>query len=113
METTYIKTPLGIARIEGDENGVSAISVLDEGTISISIPEILQNAVSQLNEYFEGKRLNFDLKLNPKGDSLWENENVLRTIKSFRRCQSHSSSCFCQWKKPTLDCSSMSSRYWI
>ena len=67
METTYIKTPLGIARIEGDENGVSAISVLDEGTISISIPEILQNAVSQLNEYFEGKRLNFDLKLNPKG----------------------------------------------
>ena len=67
METTYIKTPLGIARIEGDENGVSAISVLDEGTISISIPEVLQNAVSQLNEYFEGKRLNFDLKLNPQG----------------------------------------------
>ena len=67
METTYIKTPLGITRIEGDENGVSAISVLDEGTISISIPEILQNAVSQLNEYFEGKRLNFDLKLNPQG----------------------------------------------
>ena len=67
METTYIKTPLGIARIEGDENGVSAISVLDEGAISISIPEILQNAVNQLNEYFEGKRLNFDLKLNPQG----------------------------------------------
>lgn len=67
METTYIKTPLGIARIDGDENGVSAISVLDEGAISISIPEILQNAVNQLNEYFEGKRLNFDLKLNPKG----------------------------------------------
>ena len=67
MKTTYIKTPLGIARIEGDENGVSAISVLDEGAISISIPEILQNAVNQLNEYFEGKRLNFDLKLNPKG----------------------------------------------
>ena len=67
METTYIRTPLGITRIEGDENGVSTISVLDEGTISISIPEILQNAVSQLNEYFEGKRLNFDLKLNPKG----------------------------------------------
>ena len=67
METTYIKTPLGITRIEGDENGVSAISVLDEGTISISIPEILQNAVSQLNEYFEGKRNDFDFKLNPKG----------------------------------------------
>ena len=67
METTYIRTPLGITRIEGDENGVSTISVLDEGTISISIPEILQNAVSQLNEYFEGKRNDFDFKLNPKG----------------------------------------------
>ena len=67
METTYIKTPLGIARIEGDENGVSTISVLDQGTLSISIPEVLQNAVSQLNEYFEGKRNDFDFKLNPKG----------------------------------------------
>ena len=67
METTYIRTPLGITRIEGDENGVSTISVLDQGTLSISIPEVLQNAVSQLNEYFEGKRNDFDFKLNPKG----------------------------------------------
>ena len=67
METTYIKTPLGIARIEGDENGVSAISVLDQGILSVTIPEVLQNAVSQLYEYFEGKRTDFDFKLNPKG----------------------------------------------
>ena len=67
MESTYIKTPLGIARIEGDENGVSAISVLDQGILSVTIPEVLQNAVSQLYEYFEGKRTDFDFKLNPKG----------------------------------------------
>ena len=59
MESTYIKTPLGIARIEGDENGVSAISVLDQGILSVTIPEVLQNAVSQLYEYFEGKRTVF------------------------------------------------------
>ena len=67
METIYIKTPLGIAEITGDENGVSSISVLDEGTISITIPYELQNAVNQLHEYFEGKRTDFDFKLNPKG----------------------------------------------
>ena len=67
METTYIQTPLGIAEIIGDENGVSSISVLDEGTISTIIPSSLQDAVNQLNEYFEGKRTHFDFKLNPKG----------------------------------------------
>ena len=65
--TAYIKTPLGIAKIVGDENGVSEISVLDEGTVSAEIPDFLQEAVLQLNAYFEGKRNSFDFKLNPKG----------------------------------------------
>ncbi len=67
METVYIKTPLGIAEIIGDENGISVISVSNEGEISNEIPEILQDAVSQLTDYFEGKRTSFDFKLNPKG----------------------------------------------
>jgi methylated-DNA-[protein]-cysteine S-methyltransferase len=67
METAYIKTPLGIATIIGDENGISVISVSDEGEISNAIPTILQDAVSQLNDYFDGKRSDFDFKLNPKG----------------------------------------------
>ncbi|SHM86476.1 methylated-DNA--[protein]-cysteine S-methyltransferase [Flavobacterium xinjiangense] len=67
METAYIKTPLGIATIIGNENGISVISVSDEGEISKIIPTILQDAVSQLNDYFEGKRNDFDFKLNPKG----------------------------------------------
>lgn len=67
METAYIKTPLGIATIIGDESGISLISVSDEGEISNAIPTILQDAVSQLTAYFEGKRSDFDFKLNPKG----------------------------------------------
>ena len=67
METAYIKTPLGMATIIGDENGVSVISVADEGTVSTIIPTVLQEAVSQLNDYFEGKRTDFDFVLNPKG----------------------------------------------
>ncbi|HAH56503.1 MAG TPA: cysteine methyltransferase [Flavobacterium sp.] len=77
METAYIKTPLGIAKIMGDENGISVISVSDEGDtraklelakqISNTIPIVLQEAVSQLNDYFEGKRTDFTIKLNPSG----------------------------------------------
>ncbi|MBP6181995.1 methylated-DNA--[protein]-cysteine S-methyltransferase [Flavobacterium sp.] len=67
METAYIKTPLGMATIIGDENGVSVISVTDEGTVSTIIPTVLHEAVSQLNDYFEGKRTDFDFALNPKG----------------------------------------------
>lgn len=67
METAYIKTPLGIATIIGDENGISVISVADEGEISNTIPTVLQEAVTQFNGYFEGKRTDFNFKLNPKG----------------------------------------------
>jgi len=63
----YFKTPLGIAKIIGDENGISSISIADEGPVSDTIPEILQEAISQLNEYFEGKRTDFNFKLNPSG----------------------------------------------
>ena len=60
METVYINTPLGI-------DGVSVISVGYEEEISTIIPFELQNAVSQLNDYFEGKRTDFDFRLNPQG----------------------------------------------
>jgi methylated-DNA-[protein]-cysteine S-methyltransferase len=67
METAYLKSPLGITKIVGDINGISAISVLDEGEVSKTIPKELKNCVSQLQDYFEGKRTNFTFKLNPKG----------------------------------------------
>jgi methylated-DNA-[protein]-cysteine S-methyltransferase len=67
METAYIKTPLGTAKISGDDDGISVISVSDQGEISVTIPEVLQEAVSQLNDYFDEKRTDFSFKLNPKG----------------------------------------------
>lgn len=76
MEIAYIKTPLGVAKIMGDENGISIISVLDEGKISSIIPAVLQEAVFQINDYFEGKITNFTFKLNPSGtefqQKVWE-----------------------------------------
>ncbi|WP_339919328.1 methylated-DNA--[protein]-cysteine S-methyltransferase [uncultured Flavobacterium sp.] len=67
MKTAHIKTPLGIATIIGDENGIFSITVSDEQTIPTIIPNVLQEAVTQLNEYFDGERTDFTLKLNPKG----------------------------------------------
>ena len=67
MGTVNIKTPLGMTTIKGDENGIAIISIADEGEISKVIPPVLQEAVTQLQDYFDGKRTHFDLKLNPAG----------------------------------------------
>ncbi|MCL7764807.1 methylated-DNA--[protein]-cysteine S-methyltransferase [Polaribacter sp. Z014] len=80
-QTTYYKTPLGTAKIVGDENGIQSVSVLDDDPLSefilsederlevtnSEIPEYLQECVAQLEQYFSGERSNFDLKLNPQG----------------------------------------------
>ena len=67
-QTTYYKTPIGIAKIVGDERGIQSISVLDEPIPpSKHIPECLKSCVEQLKEYFDGKRKQFDLRLNPTG----------------------------------------------
>ena len=87
MQTT-LKTPLGLARIEGDAQGVSRISITDEtpsGKHSAAeeatspnpspealqeaskAPQELQEAVLQLQEYFDGRRTEFSFKTAPRG----------------------------------------------
>ncbi len=82
MESCIIKSPLGYTNITGNEKGIASVIVLnsDENETDI-IPEILEDCVRQLNEYFEGERTQFDLKLNPEGTDfqkkVWE---ALQTI---------------------------------
>ncbi|NNC70254.1 MAG: methylated-DNA--[protein]-cysteine S-methyltransferase [Flavobacteriaceae bacterium] len=76
-KVAYYKTPIGIARIVGDENGISSVSVVDgEQETSDVIPEPLQECVRQLEEYFNKERKTFSLKLNPEGTDfqkhVWE-----------------------------------------
>ncbi|MEP2059485.1 MAG: methylated-DNA--[protein]-cysteine S-methyltransferase [Maribacter litoralis] len=67
-DVAYIKTPLGVAKIIGNADGLSAITVLNsDEPLTDVIPESLEDAVYQLNEYFEGKRTEFSLTLNPEG----------------------------------------------
>jgi methylated-DNA-[protein]-cysteine S-methyltransferase len=68
MDKVVINSPLGFVLIEGNENGISKISVTsDETFLSESIPVLFNDVVAQLNEYFEGNRLNFQFKINPNG----------------------------------------------
>ena len=68
MKQIIINTPLGKAKIEGNFNGISSIIVLnDDLQLSHTIPEELEDCVIQLNEYFNGEREQFSLKLNPEG----------------------------------------------
>lgn len=63
-----MKTPLGTAVIEGDEKGISSILISEETfQPSKEIPDSLREPVKQLQEYFDGERTNFELKLNPDG----------------------------------------------
>ena len=71
-EITYHKTPIGIAKITGNKNGIQSVSVLDEKEVlkedlAKKTPKLLQNCVTQLEEYFNGERASFDLTVNPKG----------------------------------------------
>ncbi|WP_281847414.1 methylated-DNA--[protein]-cysteine S-methyltransferase [Olleya namhaensis] len=82
METCIIKSPLGFTKITGDLDGIASVIVLNsEEQISKNIPKILVDCVLQLNQYFEGTREQFSLKLNPKG-TVFQNRvwDALQTI---------------------------------
>ncbi len=68
MEEVYIQSPLGVTKIIGDTNGIASITVLNNNEpISDIVPEVLEDAVYQLNEYFAEERKTFSLTLNPQG----------------------------------------------
>ena len=68
MTDCTVNTPLGVAKIIGDEYGIASVVVLNSNEmVSNVIPDQLQDCVYQLQEYFQGDRETFSLKLNPEG----------------------------------------------
>ncbi|RDK88585.1 methylated-DNA--[protein]-cysteine S-methyltransferase [Marinirhabdus gelatinilytica] len=68
MVNISINTPLGPLFIEGSRDGISSISFVDTPiSETIEVPPVLQQAVIQLNEYFNKQRREFSLQLAPKG----------------------------------------------
>ncbi len=82
MDTYHLKTPLGFLKLEGDELGLAAATFIeDEDILNTDIPETLEDAVRQLQEYFTGERTVFSLDLNPQGTEfqrrVWEELDVI------------------------------------
>ena len=69
-EEYFLETPIGTAKIRGNKEGISEISVVDSPPDSSKrIPEVLETCVKQLQEYFKGERKDFSVPLNPRGTS--------------------------------------------
>lgn len=74
QDITFYKTPIGTAKIIGNDDGIISVSVIDEKISPTSnIPKSLKDCVHQLDEYFQKKRTSFDLKLNPQGTDFQQN----------------------------------------
>lgn len=68
MDICFIETPIGYAKICGDQHGISSVSIVEKPeNIPENIPESLLESVTQLKAYFNNQLKIFDLKLNPEG----------------------------------------------
>lgn len=67
MYEAVIDTPLGIACITGSDEGITEIRVSDKDSLAPNIPDELRSVCTQLQEYFEGSRKNFEVPLRPEG----------------------------------------------
>ena len=69
MYKKYIESEIGVIEVAGTENGVESVSFVKKKLLqdSETIPDVLVDCVLQLEEYLEGKRKTFDLKLNMQG----------------------------------------------
>lgn len=80
MENIYkttVETPIGYLELTSDPQFLLSVSFADTLIISSDFqPEILKESVLQINEYFDGKRKEFNLSLQPTGtdfqNKVWE-----------------------------------------
>ena len=63
----YLNSPIGWLRLTANEHALERIDFSEEPGTTATRSEILQEAVRQLNEYFSGSRLTFDLPLHLQG----------------------------------------------
>ena len=66
MNVEYMKTPLGVLRIQEEEGKLTGIHLLTDGEPEgmESPSDVTKEAARQLSEYFDGKRTEFDLPLD-------------------------------------------------
>jgi len=64
----YYHSPIGWIRITGTEEGITSLYFVEDAeAVAGEIPPCLQECLRQLDEYFQGQRRAFSLKLLPRG----------------------------------------------
>jgi methylated-DNA-[protein]-cysteine S-methyltransferase len=67
LSTGYYPSPIGILKISYTANGISSLVFLDEGKKQRSDDLFLQSCFIQLDTYFSGEKMTFDLPLDFEG----------------------------------------------
>ena len=80
LAKTYYQSPLGCIEIIATAKGIQSVRLIEKkGKTSEDLPQILEDCVQQLKEYFERERKSFDLKLDWKGATEF-NKSVWRAL---------------------------------
>jgi len=68
MEIHFFQSPLGTIKVKGDAAGIQEI-YFEEARLNdaATVPKNLAPCVEQLQQYFDGKRQQFDFNINPQG----------------------------------------------
>lgn len=79
VETAYYFSPVGWLKLSANSSGITQICFLDEPESADDQPitnQHLNQAITQLSEYFTDSRTSFDVALNPDGTNfqqlVWE-----------------------------------------
>lgn len=84
MNTIFYQSPVGILRVSEEDNFIVSLEVLPQHPVekeTENYSPVLSEAKKQLDEYFSGKRFEFDLPLKQKGTAFQKKAwDYLKTI---------------------------------
>jgi methylated-DNA-[protein]-cysteine S-methyltransferase len=64
----YYQSPIGLIEITGTEEAIQAVDFVEKaGEAPTEIPPLLRTCLKQVEEYFQGKRKEFQLRLGLEG----------------------------------------------
>ena len=67
IKQAYLKTPIGFLEVTGTKRGIQSVTFVDHKTRKWFTPFCLRECMTQLKEYFGGKRQIFSIKLDLLG----------------------------------------------
>jgi methylated-DNA-[protein]-cysteine S-methyltransferase len=63
----YQESPIGLLELRAEDEFITAVCFVDEAKEEVILSSVLQKCALQLEEYFAGKRREFELPIRPEG----------------------------------------------